>query len=89
MKQITALPLEKATIQLNKKMEFIKSNGNGVIVKSNDGQEQEFDEVVVTTPLGWLKKNKQALNPLTPRLSQAIDSVSFGRLEKVSPPQNS
>lgn len=39
---------------------------------------------MVTCPLGWLKKNKSMFNPpLTPRLSAAIDNISYGRLEKV------
>ncbi|KKA29640.1 hypothetical protein TD95_000693 [Thielaviopsis punctulata] len=44
----------------------------------------EFDDVVVTTPLGWLKNNRDAFEPeLPPRLCKAIDSISFGCLEKV------
>lgn len=40
--------------------------------------------MVVTCPLGWLKKNKSMFSPpLTPRLSAAIDNISYGRLEKV------
>ena len=77
----------EATIRLGKKMLSIRQSTDasipGVIVRTTDGEEQRFDEVVVTTPLGWLKRNKDALEPLTPRLSKAIDSVSFGRLEKV------
>jgi Flavin containing amine oxidoreductase len=43
-----------------------------------------FDEVVMTAPLGWLKRNKDVFIPaLPPRLSQAIDSISYGDLEKV------
>jgi hypothetical protein len=38
---------------------------------------------VITTPLGWLKKNKDAIRPLAPRISDAINSISYGRLEKV------
>jgi hypothetical protein len=39
---------------------------------------------VVTTPLGWLKKNKHAFEPPLPsRFSGAIDSIGYGSLEKV------
>lgn len=44
----------------------------------------EFDEVVVTAPLGWLKKNKSAFAPSLPqRLLSAIHSIGYGCLEKV------
>jgi len=40
--------------------------------------------VVVTCPLGWLKRNKGAFTPkLPPRLLDAIDNISYGRLEKI------
>ncbi|KJZ72059.1 hypothetical protein HIM_08514 [Hirsutella minnesotensis 3608] len=43
-----------------------------------------FDEVVVTCPLGWLKRNVDKFTPsLPPRLTQAIDSIGYGCLEKV------
>lgn len=43
-----------------------------------------FDELVVTSPLGWLQKNPQAFDPpLPPPLTQAIDSISYGCLEKI------
>lgn len=48
------------------------------------GETTQFDEVVVTCPLGWLKRNKSAFVPdIPPRLSQAIDNISYGRLEKI------
>ncbi|MCJ1392979.1 hypothetical protein MMC18_005851 [Xylographa bjoerkii] len=84
--RIAKVPLAQGIIQYRKKVNCVQYRDHGsqtVVVKTSDGQEQEFDEVVVTTPLGWLKHNTDFLDPLTPRLSQAIDSVSFGRLEKV------
>ncbi|KAK5135867.1 hypothetical protein LTR08_004516 [Meristemomyces frigidus] len=48
------------------------------------GRIEQFDEIVVTTPLGWLKRNVDAFKPaLPPRLSQAIDSIGYGTLDKV------
>ena len=48
------------------------------------GKKYRFDEVVVTCPLGWLKRNKSAFEPeLPPHLIKAIDSISYGRLEKI------
>ncbi|GIK01639.1 hypothetical protein Aspvir_005677 [Aspergillus viridinutans] len=55
-----------------------------VILTTAAGETHQFDEVVVTCPLGWLKRNKSAFHPaLPPRHLQAIDSISYGRLEKV------
>jgi hypothetical protein len=48
------------------------------------GDVYSFDEVVVTTPLGWLKDHKKAFQPELPqRLSDAIDHISYGHLDKV------
>ncbi|RCI16021.1 hypothetical protein L249_1971 [Ophiocordyceps polyrhachis-furcata BCC 54312] len=55
-------------------------------VVDGDGQESvlAFDDVVVTCPLGWLKRNVEAFEPpLPPRLSQAIGAIGYGCLEKV------
>lgn len=48
------------------------------------GAQLSFDELVVTCPLGWLQKNPQAFDPaLPPGLTKAINSISYGCLEKV------
>ena len=40
--------------------------------------------MVVTAPLGWLKKNRAAFTPALPtNLSTAIDNISYGNLDKV------
>ena len=42
-----------------------------------------FDEVILTTPLGWLKSNQESfIPPLPERLSTAIDNTTMGKLEK-------
>ena len=47
-------------------------------------QEFTFDEVIMTTPLGWLKRNLTSISPPLPsRLTTAINNMSYGRLEKV------
>ena len=54
-----------------------------VRVTTHDGT-YAFDHTVMTCPLGWLKRNKAAFTPSLPeRLTQAIDNISYGRLEKV------
>ncbi|KIW13881.1 hypothetical protein PV08_06662 [Exophiala spinifera] len=58
-----------------------------VTVTTSNGEEEKasFDEVVVTCPLGWLKRNHEtAFTPrLPPRLSEAIRHINYGRLEKL------
>ncbi len=56
-----------------------------VILKTEKGESFSFDEVLMTTPLGFLKRNKHIFKPsLPPRLLAGIDAVSVGHLEKVS-----
>ena len=55
-----------------------------VCVTTSDNKTQYFDDVVVTVPLGWLKQHKDSVHHLHPRIASAIDSISFGRLEKVN-----
>lgn len=62
-----------------------RTESSGLVeVKTEGGQTLAFDDVVVTCPLGWLKKNKQAFEPkLPPRFEQAVDAIGYGGLEKV------
>ena len=56
-----------------------------VRVLTEDGERLQFDEVVCTAPLGWLKRHPNAFDPpLPPRLRKAVDSIGYGCLEKVS-----
>ncbi|KAK3996694.1 hypothetical protein QBC44DRAFT_231459 [Cladorrhinum sp. PSN332] len=56
---------------------------NAVKLRTSDGRIFEVDEVVLTTPLGWLKQNLQAFHPPLPaRLTQAIQNIGYGSLEK-------
>jgi hypothetical protein len=55
-----------------------------ITVTTATGERYSFDEVVVTCPLGWLKQNTKTFSPALPdRLLGAIQSISYGRLEKV------
>lgn len=57
---------------------------NTVCITSAGGETTSYDEVVITTPLGWLKRNKHVFEPpLTPRLDQAIQNIGYGTLDKV------
>ncbi len=54
------------------------------MVHTETGSPQIFDEVVMTAPLGWLKRNQAAFVPALPsHISKAIDSLGYGHLEKV------
>lgn len=76
--------VEKAKIKLSTRIDHINASTGTVKLSTNDGQELEFDEVVMTNPLGWLKNNKRAFQPPLPaRFSQAIDAIGYGSLEKV------
>jgi hypothetical protein len=55
-----------------------------ITVGTATGERYGFDELVVTCPLGWLKQNTEAFSPSLPsRLLEAVQSISYGRLEKV------
>lgn len=60
------------------------SSDRHITVVTQAGKKYQFDDVIVTCPLGWLKKNKSVFSPSLPlRLSSAIDNISYGRLEKI------
>jgi monoamine oxidase len=71
-------------LELSTRVTHIKSCSGVISISTDNGRSLEFDEVVVTAPLGWLKKNKHVFEPPLPqRLSTAIDSIGYGSLEKV------
>ncbi|KAH7325863.1 hypothetical protein B0I35DRAFT_474594 [Stachybotrys elegans] len=76
-----------ADIKLNTKVEKITYRvepDEKVRVQIEGGQTLLFDEVVLTAPLGWLKRNLNAFErPLPARLTKAISSLGYGCLEKV------
>jgi len=87
--EIAKIPLEKAKLRLGEKIVKVQttprdSEGSKVTLTTEKGETLSFDEVVMTTPLGWLKRNKGAFSPaLPPRLVAGIDVISVGHLEKV------
>lgn len=81
---------EKAKIVYDTKVVGIRSDDRSTearakpVVQTADGRELQFDEVVCTMPLGWLKRNEAAFHPpLEPRLAKAISSIGYGTLDKV------
>ena len=84
--RISAVPLAQAQLQLDTVMKSVETRSSAprpICLTTSGGKEQYFDDVVVTAPLGWLKRHKESIHQLHPRIAKAIDSISFGRLEKV------
>ncbi|KAE9375666.1 FAD/NAD(P)-binding domain-containing protein [Stipitochalara longipes BDJ] len=82
--KIAAPALADANIQLSTKVIQIKSCSDVISISTDNGRTLDFDDVVVTTPLGWLKKNKHVFDPpLSAVFSSAIDSIGYGSLDKV------
>lgn len=87
--KIAEIPLKRATIHFNTRATSFRSllgshESSKVEVGIRDEEAHLFDEVVVTTPLGWLKSNKTAFEPrIDDELSTSIDAISIGHLEKV------
>lgn len=78
---------EHAAIHFNTKVDGVDTHCENPIIHTKDGQSFHFDEVVVTAPLGWLKKNKGVFSPELPnRLTKAMDAIGYGNLEKVGNP---
>ncbi|GAB1318151.1 hypothetical protein MFIFM68171_08361 [Madurella fahalii] len=76
---------DKATLRLGCEVTRIANSHDGVVdIEAADGFRGSFDNVIVTVPLGWLKRNEHVFSPpLSPRISTAIHSLGYGSLEKV------
>ncbi|CAI4217880.1 unnamed protein product [Parascedosporium putredinis] len=76
---------DSVTLLLNSEVVRFESDGLGKVeVQLLNGDRVSFDSVIVTAPLGWLKRNQDAfIPPLPPRISTAISSLGFGNLDKV------
>ncbi|KAJ5960478.1 uncharacterized protein N7479_007628 [Penicillium vulpinum] len=93
LEHVAKIAVAKADIRLNEPVKSINApprnnqspiQQHTVTVTTATGTSYDFDEVVITCPLGWLKQNTSAFTPaLPPRLEQAINNISYGRLEKV------
>jgi hypothetical protein len=87
--RVAELPLQRASFQLNTRAISFTSQSNPqgkvkVHVGIEGGATQSFDEVIITSPLGWLKANMETFEPaITSKLRDAFDAISIGHLEKV------
>ena len=77
--------LNSATLRLGCEVTKIANSRAGVVdVQAADGFRSVFDDVVVTAPLGWLKRNGSVFSPpLAPKISTAIRSLGYGNLDRV------
>ncbi|KAF1849329.1 FAD/NAD(P)-binding domain-containing protein [Cucurbitaria berberidis CBS 394.84] len=83
-----AEPTLNSDVRFGHKVEKIISNEENeylTVLVDIEGKESEtFDEVVMTAPLGWLKRNMDAFVPELPkRLKEGISSIGYGHLDKV------
>ncbi|MCJ1311573.1 hypothetical protein MMC25_005246 [Agyrium rufum] len=86
MSAIAKAPLARAKVYLESVVSSVRHDAaeqEKVLVTTVAGIVHSFDEVVLTIPLGWLKCHKDRIYPLESNIIDAIDSISYGRLEKV------
>ncbi|OOQ83435.1 flavin containing amine oxidase [Penicillium brasilianum] len=88
--KVASAAIKRAEILLSTKVVNIENMGSPegdkrkVRVTSSENQSWEFDDVVVTIPLGALKCGTPNFNPpLSPAMTRAIQNTSYSRLEKV------
>lgn len=76
---------DSTTLRLNCEVNRIVNQTNGVVaVESANGFRGTFDDVIVTAPLGWLKRNESIFEPrLGRRVSLAVQNLGYGNLDKV------
>jgi hypothetical protein len=81
--------LAEADLRLSTKVTSVSStisssSNPSLTITTATNEKLTFDEVIMTTPLGWLKRNLATISPsLPPRLMTAVKNMSYGRLEKV------
>ncbi|KAI1120695.1 FAD/NAD(P)-binding domain-containing protein [Nemania abortiva] len=58
--------------------------GQKVVLATSQGNTHEFEDVVITAPLGWLQKHLDCFQPPLPsKTSAAINNLKLSQLEKV------
>lgn len=91
LKEIGRTAMDGTKVELHLETEIVHyqmrpdKGDHKVVVTTSEGEKSTFDEVVITCPLGWLKRHHTgAFTPaLPPRLAEAISNISYGRLEKL------
>jgi hypothetical protein len=93
MAKIAAPALEKAKLLTKTAMTSVEVQGDEagssrkILVRSTNEESHVYEFVVITSPLGWLKRHKETIKPLDSRVARAIDQISVGNLEKAWPLQ--
>ena len=77
--------VKNATLRLGCEVTRIANLQEGAVdVWTSDTHQGSFMNVIVTAPLGWLKRNGDVFSPpLEPKIHQAIHSLGYGNLDKV------
>ena len=72
-------------LRLNCEVVRIRNCHDGQVeIEAADGYRGIFGNVIVTAPLGWLKRNEDVFSPPLPTsISQAIHDLGYGNLDKV------
>lgn len=90
LNQVATSALEHADIHLLEEVIRIenlpdKATEKGkILIETARGLRKPCDHVVVTAPHGWLRQNKASfVPPMAQQLPEAIDSIAYGKLEKV------
>jgi hypothetical protein len=88
LKKIAEPALKSATTLFAHRVKRIisgeENDKTSVTVEIEGRQSMTFDEVIMTAPLGWLKRNLGAFVPALPeRLTEAVGSLGYGHLDKV------
>ena len=84
LEQISQPALSSSIINFNFEVTNISQSTSSISLTTSTNTSYTFDEVILTTPLGWLKHNLKAFTPPLPSpLTSAINNISYGRLEKL------
>ncbi|KAL8988853.1 MAG: hypothetical protein Q9169_008488 [Polycauliona sp. 2 TL-2023] len=92
LSRLTSDVLPHITLHLSTKVTSITSPSSQpssptpepITITTSQHSSLQFDEIVMTAPLGYLKHNTSTFQPpLPPRLLTAIKNIGYGALEKV------
>ena len=83
--KIAQTAVTRKAIHFSTEITHFTRSSNAVELTTSTGDRNTHDEVIITCPLGWLKHHHTAsFTPaLPPRLTTAINNISYGRLEKL------
>jgi monoamine oxidase len=72
-------------VRFNTEVESVRIASDGVVVTCTDGSVETGSHVIVSVPLGVLKRGRPRFDPPLPQPVQvAVESLGFGRYEKIA-----